>query len=118
MKRLIPVSLPRAPRKYFSHFSNSLASGGARDLLRVRIKDLRATQHSINPERLKAIAEWQRQSGHELPPVRIERWKKYLVIRDGHHRVEAALRNGSETIWATVETIADFGGGSKAASTF
>lgn len=69
----------------------------------VRISKRR--RRSIRPQTVERYRRWL-EEGREPPPVRLARDGKGFVVRDGRHRVAAALAAGYSLIEAELQRIA------------
>ena len=72
-------------------------------LAEVRISERR--WRSINGSTVERYREWLEQ-GREAPPVRLARQGDWYVVRDGRHRVAAALAAGHALVEAELRRIA------------
>ena len=72
-------------------------------LVRVRVGERRA--RSLSPATVERYRQWL-ELGREAPPVRLARQGDEFVVRDGRHRVAAALAAGHLEIKAVVRRIA------------
>ena len=72
-------------------------------LAEVRISERR--WRSINRSTVERYREWL-ERGREAPPVRLARQGDWYVVRDGRHRVAAALAAGLTLVKAELRRIA------------
>jgi hypothetical protein len=72
-------------------------------LARILISERR--RRSINVATVERYREWLEQ-GREAPPVRLARHGDAFVVRDGRHRVAAALAAGYTVVEAELQRIA------------
>ena len=72
------------------------------ELDRIRVSERR--RRSINRATVERYRRWLEQ-GREAPPVRLARLGDAYVVRDGRHRVAAALAAGHDLVEAVLNRI-------------
>jgi hypothetical protein len=70
----------------------------------VPLVDVRVTARRVDAATVDRYREWLEQ-GCEAPPVRLARHGDAFVVRDGRHRVAAALAAGHVVIEAVIQRI-------------
>lgn len=73
-------------------------------LAQIRISDRRI--RTINEATVEQYRQWLEQ-GREAPPVRLARHGDVYVVRDGRHRVAAALAAGHTVVEAVLQRITE-----------